>query len=89
MIRKFFGGLLVALIILTALEGLGWVFAYVKDDLRVPPLPGHPEYDVVCSWGDMLKLCPDQGPSYERVRPEVFTSKSTQPRIIFIGESLT
>ena len=87
MIRKFLGGLLVAFVILLLLEGLGWIYACSKQDLRVPPLPGHPEYDVVCSWGDMLKLCPDQGPSYERVRPEVFSSTSHQPRIIFIGES--
>ena len=87
MIRKFLGGLFVASIVLLLLEGVGWMYAYMKEDLRVAPLPGHPEYDVVCAWGDMLKLCPDQGPSYERVRPEVFSSTSQQPRIIFIGES--
>lgn len=69
------------------IEGLGWIYAWTFDDLRVPPLPQHPEYDVICTWGDMLKLCPDQGPSYERVRPEVFSKEPEQPRIVFIGES--
>ena len=87
MIRKFFGGLFVAFAILFLFEGLGWIYACTKQDLRVPPLPSHPEYEVICSWGDMRKLCPDQGPSYERVRPEVFSPTSQQRRIIFIGES--
>ena len=87
MIRKFFGGILVAFLVLLLFEGFGWLYAYTNEDLRVPPLPGHPEYEVVCSWGEMRKLCPDQGPSYERVRPEVFSSKSQHSRIIFIGES--
>lgn len=72
---------------LLAIEGGGWLYAWMIDDLRVPPLPSHPEYEVICSWGDMRKLCPDQGPSYERVRPEVFSEVSDRPRIIFIGES--
>jgi len=55
--------------------------------MRVPPLPGHPSYDVLCSWGEMKKLCPDRGPKYERVRPEVFALDPPQKRVVFIGES--
>ena len=86
--RKLLLGLTVAMIFLGIIEGLIWAYVlFSADDLRVQPLPEHPEYEVLCSWGDMYKLCPDQGPDYERVRPEVFSKERIQPRIIFIGES--
>jgi hypothetical protein len=86
-VRKALWGCLFSCIVLCSLEGLGWLYACTVADVRVPPLPEHPKYDVLCTWGEMSRLCPDQGPAYERVRPEVFTSIPTQPRIIFIGES--
>lgn len=86
--RKALKGLLVATIILLAIEGLLWCFFMLSGkDLRIDPLPAHPEYQVVCPLGNMGKLCPDQGPDYERVHPEVFFSQPTKPRIIVIGES--
>ena len=86
-VRKAIVGLFISCIFLLLLEGIGWTYALMVSDLRVPPLPEHPQYNVLCSWGDLYKLCPDQGPSYERVRPEVFTPIHQQKRIIFIGES--
>ena len=56
-------------------------------DWRIDPLPQHPEYDVLCEMGNMKRLCPDQGPEYERVRPEVFFAEKMGPRVVAVGES--
>jgi len=85
--RKAFLGLLTAFLLLLTIEGIAWIYALGVSDLRVPPLPSPPKYDVLCSWGQLQRLCPDRGPEYERVRPEVFTQKAERKRIVFIGES--
>ncbi|MEC8382655.1 MAG: hypothetical protein VXZ96_20175 [Myxococcota bacterium] len=86
--RKLIFGLLTALGILAAFEVILSTYSTVSgQDWRVNPLPAHPEYSVICEFGDMLRLCPDQGPKYERVRPEVFFKEKTGRRIIAIGES--
>lgn len=64
--------------ILAAARGQGW---------RVDPLPGHEDYQVLCEYGALLRLCPDQGPAYERVRPLVFARQKDRPRVVAIGES--
>ena len=70
--RKFIFGLITAYGILASAEGLLTVYSgYTGQDWRVNP-SRTPEYSVICEFGDMLRLCPDQGPKYERVRPEVF-----------------
>lgn len=56
-------------------------------DGRVDPLPAHDEYEVLCPYGDLLRLCPDQGPAYERVRPVVMSEQHDGPRVVVIGES--
>jgi lysophospholipase L1-like esterase len=87
-IRKLILGLLVAFAGLGVLEIILWISATaMSTDWRVDPLPEHPKYDVLCPLGDMLRLCPDQGPNYERVRPEVFFPIKDKPRIITVGES--
>ena len=85
--RKIFLGTCTAFLVLLLLEGCCWIYAGMTSDLRVPPLPEHPAYDVLCSWEGMKKLCPDRGPEYERVRPEVFALEPSQKRVVFIGES--
>lgn len=87
-IKKLILGLLVAFAGIGVLELILWVSATaMSTDWRVNPLPEHPKYDVLCPLGDMLRLCPDQGPKYERVRPEVFFPTKDKPRIITVGES--
>lgn len=56
-------------------------------DLQVDPLPVHEDYTVVCPEGEGLKLCPDQGPDYEKVRPERFSAVPERPRVAVVGES--
>ncbi|RME23877.1 MAG: hypothetical protein D6798_12580 [Deltaproteobacteria bacterium] len=56
-------------------------------DFRVDPLPAPEPTAVLCEFGDLLRLCPDQGPSYERVRPLVFARQPDRPRVVAIGES--
>lgn len=87
-IRKIIFGFGIALAFFAILEISLWIIGATNGtDWRVNPLPKHPEYEVLCSFGDMVRLCPDQGPNYERVRPEVFFPEKSQPRIIAIGES--
>ena len=86
--RKLLLGSIATIVFFMFCEGGLWLYCLLfNHDFRKQPLPGHPEYEVLCSWGELAKLCPDRGPSYERVRPEVFTPKGSRKRIIFIGES--
>ena len=81
-------GLLLSSLILIGSEVVLRMYCSILDrDFRVPPLPEHPNDTVLCAEGQQTKLCPDRGPSYERVRPEVFLEKPVQRRIIAIGES--
>jgi lysophospholipase L1-like esterase len=87
-LRKMLFGLMVATLIFLFVEGMLWALASFRGlDWRVDPLPSHPEYSVLCDMNDMKRLCPDQGPEYERVRPEVFFQQPSGKRVIAIGES--
>ena len=88
-LRKAGFALLASLLALVLLEGGLRVAAWVTgQDWRTPPLPEHDEYPVVCPVADgILKLCPEQGHGYERVRPEMFLQEADRPRVIVIGES--
>ena len=66
---------------------LAGISAATGQDWRVDPLPAHEQYEVLCPYGDLLRLCPDQGPAYERVRPLVFSAAKDRPRVVAIGES--
>lgn len=73
---------------LLLVEGLLWLASLALDrDWRVDPLPVHEDYQVLCDFGDLVKLCPDRGPDYERVRPLVFARDKDLPRVVAIGES--
>jgi len=86
--RKLLFALLTTLIVLGGAELLLRGLCLVTGrDWRVDPLPAHEDYDVLCSFGDLLKLCPDRGPDYERVRPLVFAAAPDRPRVVAIGES--
>ncbi len=86
--RKAAFAAVAALLALLLLEGGLRVAEWALGaDWTVSPLPEHEEYQVICPYGDLLRLCPDQGPSYELVRPEVFFPKPDRPRAIAIGES--
>ncbi len=86
--RKIILGCIVSILFLLAAEGILWAIAFLRStDWRVDPLPKHPNYQVLCDMNDMRRLCPDQGPQYERVRPEVFFEQKTGKRVITIGES--
>ena len=89
MTKKLLIGCLVSLVLLFAIESLFWLAATVLSaDWRVDPLPSPPDYEVICSSSEgRLTLCPDRGPQYERVRPEIFYKQALGPRIITIGES--
>ena len=89
MTKKLLIGCLVSLVLLFAIEILLWLGASaLSTDWRVDPLPSPPEYEVICGSSEgRLTLCPDRGPKYERVRPEIFYQQALGPRIITIGES--
>ena len=77
-----------AALALLFLEGcLRVVEAVSRRDWAVSPLPDHPTWQVLCSSGDELVLCPDRGPAYERVRPVRFAATPSRPRVVTIGES--
>ncbi len=88
-VRKLGFGLLVSLLVLLLLEGgLRGLALALGADWRSPPLPEHGEYPVTCPLAEgMVKLCPEQGHGYERVRPEMFLVDPGVPRVIVIGES--
>jgi len=68
--------------------GLQLVALATGQDWRVNPLPDHGHLDVLCTHDETrVRLCPDQGPSYEKVRAEVFTLAPTNRRVIAVGES--
>ena len=68
---------------LQASRGLGMA------DYSISPLPQPRPMQVVCGVDAKLKLCPDRGERYERVRPLTFTPAPAAgiKRIITIGES--
>ena len=87
-VRKASIGFFISALFFLVLEGILWGFALLQDkDWRVDPLPKHPTYQVLCEFGDMLTLCPDQGMDYERVHPEIFFAEPKSKRVIAIGES--
>lgn len=86
--RKAALGLLAILFALGLLEGLTWIVALAGSwDWRVDPLPLPRQSKLICNDGPRLKLCPDKGDQYERVRPVSFSSLPLKPRIVVIGES--
>jgi len=87
--RKLGFALVAATLALGLVElGLRTVAWVAGQDWRSPPLPEHTDYPVVCPMGDeILRLCPEEGHGYERVRPEMFLERSEAPRVITIGES--
>jgi lysophospholipase L1-like esterase len=85
--RLIFGLLAASLVLLLAEGALRIVAALSGRDWRTDPLPAHAEYQVLCEFSDLLRMCPDQGPEYERVRPEVFFPTADRPRVVVIGES--
>lgn len=86
--KKLLFALLTTVLLFGAVELLLWgLGAALGRDWRVDPLPAHEDYEVLCEFGDLLRLCPDRGPSYERVRPLVFSQDKELPRVVTIGES--
>lgn len=88
--RRLLYSLVVAAIVLLSAEGFLWLAALTTGkDLRVDPLPSPADYPVLCASEDgaRLRLCPDRGPQYERVRPLAFSQTPTGPRVVTIGES--
>jgi lysophospholipase L1-like esterase len=87
-LKKLIFSLLAAALVLLLSEGaLRAVAGLTEKDWRTDPLPAHAEYEVLCEFSDLLRMCPDQGPEYERVRPEVFFPTADRPRVVVIGES--
>lgn len=87
-LKKLIFGLVAAGLTLIVLEGGLRAAAVVSGrDWRTDPLPTHAEYEVLCTFSDLLRMCPDQGPDYERVHPEVFFPTADRPRVVVIGES--
>lgn len=85
--RKLAFAVAATLLFFLSAEALLWAAALLSGrDWRVDPLPEHEQYEVLCGFGDLKRLCPDRGPSYERVRPLVFGDKEL-PRVVTIGES--
>ena len=87
-LKKLLLGLLVAGLVLLIAEGALQAIASISGrDWRTDPLPEHADYQVLCDFADLVRLCPDQGPEYERVRPEMFFATADRPRVVVIGES--
>lgn len=88
--KRLFYGLVVTIIVLLSTEAFLWLAALTTGrDLRVDPLPAPADYPVLCAAADGqgVKLCPDRGPEYERVRPLAFSLRPDRPRVVTIGES--
>lgn len=86
--RRLLWAALSTVLAFALVEGLlAGLSAATGQDWRVDPLPAHEDYEVLCPYGDLLRLCPDQGPDYERVRPLVMSAQKDRPRVVAIGES--
>ena len=83
-------GLAVALGLLGLAEGVGQLASLVSGkDFRIDPLPQLRQYEVLCPAPPQVKLCPDQGQRFDRVRPLTFTPRPRPgtKRVITMGES--
>ena len=83
-------GLVVALGLLGLAEGVAQLVSLVSGkDFRIDSLPQLRQYEVLCPAPPQVRLCPDQGQRYDRVRPLTFASQPRPGthRVITIGES--
>ena len=88
--RRLLYGCLTAMTLLLFIEGALWgVGVATGRELRVDPLPAPADHAVLCaaSDGQAVRLCPDRGPAYERVRPLEFALRPSRPRVVTVGES--
>ncbi len=87
--RKLAFGLVAAVLALGAVELLLWLVALgAGQDWRVSALPDPEDYAVICPMDEqILRVCPEIGQGYKRVRPEMFLREQDRPRVIVVGES--
>ena len=88
--RRLLYGCLTAMTLLLFIEGALWGAGVATGrELRVDPLPAPADHAVLCaaSDGQAVRLCPDRGPAYERVRPLEFALRPSRPRVVTVGES--